>query len=119
MPGGRQALDQGVQQRLGLGVDPVEILEHQQQRLPLALAEQQLLDRVEGGAAALGRVALRPGGLGRAGLGIDRHVEQRQQRRQRRRQGRVERHEAGRHLLAHGGVVVAALDLEVASAAGR
>ena len=41
--GGRQALDQAVEQRLGLGVDPVQILEDQQQRLLLALAQQQPL----------------------------------------------------------------------------
>ena len=58
-----QALDQAVEQRLGLRVDPVEILEDQQQRLPLALAQQELPDRVEGRAAALRRVAGGPGSL--------------------------------------------------------
>ena len=33
---GRQALDEGIQQPLGLGVDPVEILENQDQRLRAA-----------------------------------------------------------------------------------
>ena len=41
--GGRQALDEAVEQRLGLGVDPVEILEEEEQRLDLALPEQQPL----------------------------------------------------------------------------
>ena len=107
---GRQALDQAVEQRLGLGVDPVQILEHQQQRLPLALAQQQLLDRVEGGAAPLGRIALLPRRHPRLGTsssassagapapGPDR--------------GRAA---AAADLLAHDGVVVTAVDLEVAA----
>ena len=36
--GGGQALDQAVEDRLGLGVDPVQVLEDQEQRLYLALA---------------------------------------------------------------------------------
>ena len=80
-PRGRQALDQGVEQRLGLAVDPVEVLEDQQQRLHLALAQQQPLDGVEGALAALRRVERLPRGI------LDRHVEKRQQGRQRRLQG--------------------------------
>jgi hypothetical protein len=34
----RQPLDQGIEDRLGLIVDPVKILEDQQQRLDLAFA---------------------------------------------------------------------------------
>ena len=52
-PGRRQALDEPVEQRLGLGVDPVEVLEDHQERLHLALAEQEPLDRVERPLAAL------------------------------------------------------------------
>ena len=36
-PGGRQAVNETIEERLGLGVDPVEVFEHQQQRLDLAL----------------------------------------------------------------------------------
>jgi len=32
-PGRRQALDEAIQQRLGLGVDPVQVLDEQQERL--------------------------------------------------------------------------------------
>ena len=66
-PGGRQALHQAVEQRLGLGVDPVEILEDQQQRLDLALAEQQALDarRASAAGAAAGRA--RPTGASSTG----------------------------------------------------
>ena len=41
--GGRQALDQAVEQRLGLGVDPVQVLEDQQERLDLALPQSSRL----------------------------------------------------------------------------
>ena len=34
-----KTVDQRVEKRLGLGVDPVEVLEHDQERLHLALAE--------------------------------------------------------------------------------
>ena len=57
-----QALDQAVEQRLGLGVDPVQVLEDQQQGLHLALAQQQALEGVEGALAALGRIEGLPGG---------------------------------------------------------
>ena len=52
-PGGRQALHQAVEQRLGLAVDPVQVLEDQQQRLDLALEQQEPLERVERLAAPL------------------------------------------------------------------
>ena len=55
-PGGGQALDQAVEQGLGLGVDPVQILEHQQQRLHLAFAQQHALQGVERAPAPLRRV---------------------------------------------------------------
>jgi hypothetical protein len=41
-PGRRQALDQAVEHRLRLGVDPVEVLEHDQQWLDLALSARCL-----------------------------------------------------------------------------
>ena len=54
--GGGQALDQAVEERLGLGVDPVQVLEDQEQRLHLALAQQQALERLQGALAALRRI---------------------------------------------------------------
>lgn len=54
-PGGGQALHQAVQERLGLGVNPVQILKHQAQRLHLTFAQQQVLDGLDGAAAALRR----------------------------------------------------------------
>ena len=61
--------------RLRLGVDPVQVLEDQQQRLHLALAQQQALDGVERPLAALGRVERVPGRV------VHRHVEQREEAR--------------------------------------
>ena len=75
-PGGRQTLDQPIEQRLGLGVDPVQVFEDDQQRLHLALPQQEPLHRLQGAPAALRRIE----GLPLRVLG--RHVEQRQKRRQ-------------------------------------
>ena len=72
--GGGQALHQAVEERLGLGVDPVQVLEDQQQGLHLALPQQQALEGVQGALAALRRIEglpvrrpppARPGGPGR------------------------------------------------------
>ena len=52
-PGRGQALHQGVEQGLRLGIDPVQVLEDQQQRLHLAFAQQHALEGVEGVLAAL------------------------------------------------------------------
>ena len=53
-----QALDQAVEQGLRLGVDPVQILKDQQQRLHLAFAQQHALEGLEGALAALRRIEL-------------------------------------------------------------
>ena len=107
-PRRRQALDQAVEQRLGLGVDPVEVLEDQQERLDLALAEQEALDRVERPLAPLRRVErlplrrrrpARPAARGAPAGWLKRAVQ---------------RQELPRHLLAHRPRVVPVLDPEVA-----
>ena len=72
-PGGGQALDQAVEERLRLGVDPVEVLEDHEQRLPLALSQQEALDGVEGALAALGGSSACHVRI------VDGHIEQRQQ----------------------------------------
>ena len=51
-----QALDQAVEEGLGLGIDPVQVLKDQQQRLHLAFAQQQALEPVERALAPLGRI---------------------------------------------------------------
>ena len=68
-----QALDEAIEQGLGLAVDPVQVLEDHHQRLDLALAQQQALDRVERLLAPLERIEGVPGRL------VHRHVEERQE----------------------------------------
>src|SRR5438876_2708917 len=51
-----QALHEAVEQGLRLRVDPVEILQHQDEGLDLTLAEEQPLHRIERDLAALGRL---------------------------------------------------------------
>ena len=51
--GGGKALRQAVQERLGLGIDPVQVLEHYQERPDLALPQEQPLDPVERPLATL------------------------------------------------------------------
>ena len=51
--GGRQALDQTIEQGLCLRINPVQILEDQQERLLLALAQEQPLEGVERALAPL------------------------------------------------------------------
>ena len=89
-----QALDQAVEERLGLGVDPVQILEDQQQRLHLALPQEQPLDGIQRPLAALGRIEGRPPG---SSTGTSRSA---QERRQRRLQRAVEGQDLAGHLLA-------------------
>ena len=91
-PRGRQALDQAVQQRLRLGIDPVQILEDQHQWLHLAFAQQHPLEGVERALAALRRVKLQEGAVVREG------IQQREQRRNRLLEGRVERQHLPGHL---------------------
>ena len=69
-----QALDQAVEQGLGLRIDPVQVLEDQQQRLHLAFAQQQALEGVERALAALGRIELQKRAV------LRQRVQERQQR---------------------------------------
>jgi hypothetical protein len=45
--GGGQTLDEGIEEDLGFGVDPMQVLNEQHERLDLALPEQQVLDGVQ------------------------------------------------------------------------
>ena len=103
----RNVVDQAIQQRLAFGVEGMQVLEHHQQRLCLRLAQQQLLERVEGEFSALGRIGLEPCRVG------DRHIEQREQREQRRRQRLVERRQCRGDLAEDLRVVVAFIEPEV------
>ncbi len=59
----RQPLHEGVHQGLRLGIDPVQVLEDDDDGLGLALAEEEPLDAVEDLPAALGRVEVLPVGI--------------------------------------------------------
>ena len=58
-----QALDQAVQQRLGLGVEPVQVLHEQEQGALAGFPQQQPFHGVEGALAALGRLEPLPRGV--------------------------------------------------------
>ena len=66
--GRRQALDEAVEQRLRLGVDPVQVLKDQQQGLRLALAQQHPLERFQRALTSLRRVELEEGAVRRQGI---------------------------------------------------
>ena len=102
-PRRRQTLDQAVQEGLGLGIDPVQVLEDQQQRLHLAFAQQHALERVEGALAALGRIQRQEGAV------LRQDVQQRQQRGHGILEGLVERQDVPRHLGPHGAGLVTVL----------
>jgi hypothetical protein len=104
----RQAFHQQVEQRLRFRIDPVQVLEHEQERLDLALPQQQPLQRVEGEPAPLRGVEPHPLRLVLA------HVQERKEHRQGRLQRAVQRHELARHFFPDAPHVVARLDLEIA-----
>jgi hypothetical protein len=85
----------------------VEILEREQQRLDLALPEEQPLDAVERLLAALRRVQPLPLGV------VDRHVEEPEERQEGGLQRPVQGEELARHLLANLARLIAGLDLKV------
>ena len=72
---GRQAVDEAVQQRLRLGIDPVRVLEDEEQRPPATLPEQEALDAIEGSLAPLRGSQSLPRRI------QDRHVQEGEQRR--------------------------------------
>src|SRR5262245_6744698 len=104
----REALDETVEQRLCLPVDPVQVLEDQDERLLLRFAQEQSSYRVEGPLATLPRLERLPRDV------VHRQVEQEQQRGQRRPQRLVQDEQLAGHLLADLAQIVARLDLEIA-----
>ncbi len=106
-PGRGQTLDQAVEQRLRLGIDPVQVLEDEEERLPLALPEQEVLDGLEGALPALGGIERLPVGV------LDGDIEEREQGGQDRLEGAIEREELAGHLLADlaGGLAIVHLEV--------
>ena len=92
--GGRKALDHAVEERLGLGVDPVKVLDNQQERLCLALHQEQALDRVESTLAALRGIEKVPLRI------VDGRAEKREESREVRFQQPVVPENLARHPLA-------------------
>ncbi len=106
-PRDRQAVHEGVEEGVALGVDPVEVLEDDEERLRASLAQEQLSDRLE-------RALTAPhGGQGGPRGVVDRHLEEREQHGQDRFEVAIERQELPRDLLAHLPMVVALPDPEV------
>src|SRR5262245_33306986 len=103
----REALDETVQECLGLGIRPLEILEHEEQGLVLGFPKGEPPDRLEGALTPLGRIE------GLPSLVVQGYVEEREKGRQAQLERRVEREEPPLHLLADRWRVVAVLDAEV------
>src|SRR5206468_6942332 len=59
--GRQQAIDEGIEQGLGLRINPMQVLKHQQQRLHLAFAQQETLERLEGALTPLRWIELPEG----------------------------------------------------------
>jgi len=85
----------------------VEALDHQQQRLDLALAEQEAATRLDRLLAALAGVEPLPPGI------LERAIQQGEEDRQQGQEGVVEREEPVAHLLPHPPSAVTGLQLEV------
>ena len=81
---GRQAVDEALEERLGLGIDPVQVFADQQHGLDLTLAHQEALEGVEGPLAPLRRIE----GLPRAV--VHRDIQEREHGRQGRFEGGIQ-----------------------------
>src|SRR5713226_8510438 len=105
----RKALDDSVEQRLRLPVDPVEVLEYHDQRLDLRFAQKKSFEAVERALPSLRRIESHPFFV------VDRNIEECQERWQRRLERAVEREQLAGHPLADPSLVVRRFDLEVRS----
>jgi hypothetical protein len=106
--GRRQALDEAVEHGLGLGVDPVEVFEDQEQELYLAFAQQHALELGEGALPPLGRIECQEGTIG------GQHIQERQQRREDLLESLVQSQEVPRDLCPNGARLVSVLDVQIA-----
>src|SRR5262245_10806849 len=103
----RQALDKSVEQGLALAIDPVQVLEDQEERPLARFAQQKLPECLKCAVTALRRIECVPLGI------VHRYVDQGQQRRERRLHSAVEREQLAGHLLPDFAELVPVLDLEV------
>jgi len=104
----RKTLHEAIEECLALAIDPMEILEDQEEGLLSRFPQQQPLHRVVRELATVAGLETVPSGI------VVRHVEQSQQRRRCRLQCAVEGEQFARHLLTDLSEAVPALDLEVA-----
>ena len=102
-----QAVNERIEHGLSLVVDPVEVLENQEEGLLIRFSEQESPHGVDRAPPTLGGVERPPRGV------VAGHVEQRQQRRQGWRQRFVQGAQRAHHLVADLAEVVTILDLEV------
>src|SRR5690349_10652506 len=103
---GREVLDQMVEKGLRLGVDPVQILEDDHERLHLTLPEQQAATGVQGPSPTLPRVESEPVFF------CDEAGEERSEWRVERHESLVERAQALKDTLLHLLRVVSTVDGE-------
>src|SRR5207245_8061929 len=103
----RETLDQGVEYRLRLRIDPVEILKHEDDRPVATLLKEQQLHRLQRPAPLLLRIERLPLCI------VDGHIEEREHGEDRGRQPSLERRQLLRYSLPDGVRIVARLDLEV------
>ncbi len=101
------ALHQAVEQGLRLRVDPVEVLQHQDERLDLALAEEQPLHGIERELPTLGRLEVSEAVV------LGQGVEQPENRRDQVLECLVEGEEMPGRLGANRADVVALVDTEI------
>ena len=106
-PGAREALHQAIEEGLGLRVDPVEILEDDEERLDLALPEQETLHGVQRSVVALRGLERLPPRI------LHRHVQEREEGRDSRLEGWIERQHLAGQLLPDLPGIVARIDLAV------
>ncbi len=104
-----KAVHQVVEQRLGLLVDALEILHHEDHRLAPALGQQHVAHRVLDAPAALRRIERTP----RLVLGLE--IGEREQGRERRGERAIERQDLAGDLLADDPLLVEPVDLAVAA----
>src|SRR5262249_4999642 len=100
--------DQSIEERLRLGVDPLKILDDQQDGARVARPEQEAFESVQRSLATLGRIERLPS---RIGLGC---IEKREQRRNVGGERRVESEKLRGHLLHPDGWLLALIDVEIA-----
>src|SRR5262249_59251474 len=102
-----EGVDEAVEERLCGVVDPVEVLEHQQEGLHLALPEEQGLRGLDGPLLPHGGVETSPCRI------LDGDLQERLERHEGGPQGLVEREQPANQLLAYSPGIVAIVDAEV------